>query len=68
LRKGLTECQRFRIECQRLSTHAWGAAAGKNGSLAAQGRETAVRDLIFVVIIVVFFVLCTLYVRALDRS
>jgi hypothetical protein len=45
-----------------------GTMAGKNGSLAAQGRETNVRDLIFVVIIIVFFVLCTLYVRALDRS
>jgi len=27
-----------------------------------------VRDVIFVVIIIVFFVLCAFYVRALDRS
>ena len=31
-----------------------------------EGAELA--DIVFVLIIVVFFVLCTLYVRGLDRS
>jgi hypothetical protein len=44
------------------------SSVGKNASLAAQGRESSMRDVIFVVIIIVFFVLCALYVRALDRS
>ncbi len=37
-------------------------------ALAAQGRESSMHDVVFVAIIVVFFVLCALYVRALDRS
>ena len=41
---------------------------GKNCVACSLGRETGMRDVIFVVVIIVFFVLCAFYVRALDRS
>ena len=41
---------------------------GKNCGGCSPGRESTMRDVIFVVVLIVFFVLCAFYVRALDRS
>ena len=43
-----------------------GYPSGRVTGSCREGAELA--DIVFVLIIVVFFVLCTLYVRGLDRS
>jgi energy-coupling factor transporter transmembrane protein EcfT len=44
------------------------AASPRAQTARRPGREFTMRDVLFVAIIIVFFVLCAFYVRALDRS
>jgi hypothetical protein len=51
-----------------MSERAWVWRREYKTVLGAQGRGSTMRDMLFIGIIVVFFVLCAFYVRALDRS